>query len=92
MQAQHALPAPRFRTSAPTLPRLSRRVGFWAIAFSFLTVTALSTAPSALYGLYARHEHLAPITITAAKKNRHRAPPRVVGMSFTLALRHGWWG
>jgi MFS family permease len=27
-------------------------------------VTALSTAPSALYGLYERHEHLAPITIT----------------------------
>jgi predicted MFS family arabinose efflux permease len=27
-------------------------------------VTALSTAPSALYGLYERHEHLSPITIT----------------------------
>jgi len=48
----------------PTVGRLSRRSGFWAIAFSFLTVTALSTAPSALYGLYERHEHLSPITIT----------------------------
>jgi len=39
-------------------------VGFWAIAFAFLSVTALSTAPSALYGLYERHEHFSPITIT----------------------------
>jgi MFS family permease len=39
-------------------------VGFWAIAFAFLGVTALSTAPSALYGLYERYEHFSPITIT----------------------------
>jgi MFS family permease len=39
-------------------------VGFWAIAFAFLSVTALSTAPSALYGLYERHEYFSPITIT----------------------------
>jgi MFS family permease len=39
-------------------------VGFWAIAFAFLSVTALSTAPSALYGLYERYEHFSPITIT----------------------------
>jgi MFS family permease len=39
-------------------------VGFWVIAFAFLSVTALSTAPSALYGLYERHEHFSPITIT----------------------------
>ena len=64
MHAQHILTAPRLGASAPTVPRLSRRAGFWAIAFSFLTVTALSTAPSALYGLYAVHEHLAPLTIT----------------------------
>src|SRR3954471_10765609 len=64
MQSHHTLTAPRLGASAPALPRLSRRAGFWAIAFSFLAVTALSTAPSPLYGLYARHEHLSPITIT----------------------------
>src|SRR6516225_7580545 len=64
MQAQHTLRAPRLAVSVPTVPRLSRRAGFWAIAFSFLAVTALSTAPSALYGLYKQHEHLSPITIT----------------------------
>jgi MFS family permease len=64
MQPHHTLAAPRPGVAVPTLPRLSRRVGFWAIAFSFLTVTALTTAPSSLYGLYERHEHLAPLTIT----------------------------
>ena len=64
MQAQHTLTAPRLHVHAPTLPRLSRRAGVWAIAFSFLVVTALSTAPSSLYGLYERNEHLAPLTIT----------------------------
>jgi MFS family permease len=62
MNCEHTLTAPRL--SAPALPRLSRRTGFWAIAFSFLTLSALSTAPSALYGLYAQHEHLAPLTLT----------------------------
>jgi MFS family permease len=56
--------APRLGAFVPALPRLSRRAGFWAIAFSFLVVAALSTAPSALYGLYEREEHLAPLTIT----------------------------
>jgi MFS family permease len=64
MHAQHALPAPRLATSAPSLPRLSRQAGFWAIAFSFLVVSAFSTAPSALYGLYQQHDQLAPLTIT----------------------------
>jgi MFS family permease len=62
MQLQHTLTAPR--APAPTLPRLSRRAGFWAVAFSFLIVTALSTAPSSLYGLYELREHLSPLTIT----------------------------
>ena len=62
MQLQHTLTAPR--ATALTLPRLSRRAGFWAVAFSFLIVTALSTAPSSLYGLYELHEHLSPLTIT----------------------------
>ena len=47
-----------------TLPWLSRRTGFWAIAFSFLAVAAFSTAPSSLYGLYERQEHLSSLTIT----------------------------
>ncbi len=64
MQLEHTLTAPRFGAHAPALPRLSRRAGFWAIAFSFLAVTAFSTAPSALYGLYARQDHLAPLTLT----------------------------
>jgi len=62
MQLQHTLTAPR--ATAPSLPRLSRRAGFWAVAFSFLIVTALSTAPSSLYGLYELREHLSPLTIT----------------------------
>ena len=64
MQLQHTATAPRLGASVPALPRLSRRVGFWAIAFSFLVVAALSTAPSPLYGLYERQEHLSPLTIT----------------------------
>ena len=64
MHLAHTLTGPRFDVSARSLPRVSRRAGFWAIAFSFLAVTAFSTAPSALYGLYARADHLAPVTLT----------------------------
>jgi MFS family permease len=64
MQAEHTLAAPRLGTSVLTVPRLSRRAGFWAVAFAFLSVTALSTAPSALYGLHERREHFSSITIT----------------------------
>ena len=64
MNVHHTATAPRLGVSVPALPRLSRRAGFWAIAFSFLAVAALSTAPSALYGLYERQDHLAPLTIT----------------------------
>jgi hypothetical protein len=46
----------RWRASAHTKARLSRQAGFWAVAFSFLAVTAFSTAPSALYGLYAQRD------------------------------------
>ena len=49
---------------ARPLPRLSRRAGFWAVAFAFLVLTAFATAPSALYGLYAQREQLSPITLT----------------------------
>jgi MFS family permease len=50
------------RTSASQ--RLSWRAGFWAIAFSFFVVTAFSTAPSSLYGLYGQSEHVSPLTLT----------------------------
>jgi MFS family permease len=46
------------------LPHLSRRAAFWAVAFAFLALTTFATAPSALYGLYAVREHLAPLTLT----------------------------
>ena len=62
MQTNQTLTSPRPVTAA--VPRLSRRAGFWAIAFAFLAVTAFSTAPSALYGLYERQLGLPLIAIT----------------------------
>jgi MFS family permease len=47
-----------------SLPRLSRGAGFWAIAASFLALSAFSTAPSSLYGIYGREDHLSSLTIT----------------------------
>jgi MFS family permease len=41
-----------------------RRFGFWTVAFVFLGVTALSSAPSPLYGLYAHRDGLSPLTVT----------------------------
>jgi MFS family permease len=58
------LPDRRARPLPRPLPRLSRRAAFWAVAFAFLALTAFATAPSALYGLYAEHEHLSRITLT----------------------------
>jgi MFS family permease len=46
------------------LPRLSRRAAFWAVAAAFLALAAFATAPSALYGIYAQRDHLAPFTLT----------------------------
>src|SRR5438034_10922923 len=67
-------PSSSLTTSAPSstaddrrafgLPCLSRRAGFWAVALAFFTVTAFSTAPSSLYGLYEQQLHLSSITIT----------------------------
>jgi hypothetical protein len=64
MASRSAIEAPLWQTSDRALPRLSRRAGFWAIAFSFLVLSAFSTAPSPLYGLYEHREHLASLTIT----------------------------
>ena len=63
-ESAHAAGSSPLRASARTLPRLSRRAGFWAVAFSFLAVAAFSTAPSSLYGLYEEQEHLSSLTIT----------------------------
>jgi MFS family permease len=52
------------RPRALRLPQLSRRASFWAVAYAFLTVTALSTAPSPLYGLYALRDSFSSLTIT----------------------------
>jgi hypothetical protein len=52
MASRSAVEASPWRTSLRALPRLSRRAGFWAIAFSFLALSAFSTAPSPRYGLY----------------------------------------
>ena len=64
METRHTIEISRPRTSVRVLPRLSRSAGFWAVAFSFFVVTAFSTAPSSLYGLYAQREHLSSLTIT----------------------------
>jgi len=62
-----ATPPPRSSQPAAharTLPQLSSGRGFWAVAFAFLVLTAFSTAPSALYGLYERQEQLSSLTLT----------------------------
>jgi MFS family permease len=64
MESAHTAASSPSRASARALPWLSRRAGFWAIAFSFLAVAAFSTAPSSLYGLYEQQEHLSSLTIT----------------------------
>jgi MFS family permease len=51
-------------TSGTKRGRLSRTAGFWAVAASMSVLTAFSTAPSALYGIYRRQDHLSSITVT----------------------------
>jgi len=51
MEFSHTIEAPARRASVhavPAVPRLSRRAGLWAVAFSFLAVAAFSTDPSPL--------------------------------------------
>jgi MFS family permease len=45
-------------------PGLGRQAGFRAVALSLAALTAFSTAPSPLYGLYKRQDHLTSVTIT----------------------------
>jgi MFS family permease len=44
--------------------RLSRRASLWAVALSFFVVSAFSTAPSSLYGLYEKREILTSFEVT----------------------------
>jgi len=44
--------------------RLSRATGFWVVAACMTALTAFATAPSSLYGLYKRQDHLSSLTIT----------------------------
>jgi MFS family permease len=48
----------------PIGPPNRRRNGFWLVAAVLFALTAFSTAPSGLYGIYAREDHLSPLTIT----------------------------
>lgn len=42
------------------------RRGFWVVAFAFLTVMAMGTVPSPLYGLYRVHDHFSLFMVTVA--------------------------
>lgn len=64
MGISHAIKTSPSRPAGRSLPRLSYRSGFWAVAFAFLVVAAFSTAPSSLYGLYEQRGHLSSLTVT----------------------------
>jgi hypothetical protein len=64
MELRETVEASPRRAPAYGIPRLSRRLGFWAVAFIFTVVTAFSTAPSSLYGLLGHRDDMAPLTIT----------------------------
>ena len=66
MGISHAIKTSPSRAAGRSLPRLSYRSGFWAVAFAFLVVAAFSTAPSRLYGLYEQCGHLSSLTVTFA--------------------------
>src|SRR5262249_22079324 len=55
---------PGLRGTTEMSTALSRRSSFWAVALAFLSLTALSTAPSPLYRLYAQHDRFSSFTIT----------------------------
>lgn len=42
----------------------AHRVGFWAIAFAFLTITAFNTLPAPLYGLYRQRDDFSSFMLT----------------------------
>ncbi|MGH2860365.1 MAG: MFS transporter [Solirubrobacteraceae bacterium] len=50
--------------SANTGTRLRHNIGFWAIAFSFLTVLAYNAVPAPLYGLYQHRDSFSSFMLT----------------------------
>ena len=49
----------------PGIPhRITSRAGFWAVAAAFAAVTAFSTTPSGLYGIYEHRLGLSLTTVT----------------------------
>src|SRR5258706_4164171 len=50
----------------PALGSWRHRRGFWVVAFAFLTVMALGTVPSPLYGLYRARDHFSLFMVTVA--------------------------
>ena len=51
---------------APVRPRHHHRLGFWAVAFSFLTVMAFATVPTPLWALYREHDGFSAFVVTIA--------------------------
>jgi MFS family permease len=77
------------RASSESPVVLSRGSSFWAVAFAFLSLTALSTAPSALYRLYAARDGFSSFTITVVYA------VYVVGVLISLVLAghvSDWYG
>jgi hypothetical protein len=58
------VPSSAHAGSPVAVPRLSWRTGLWSVAFSFSCVTAFSTLPSSLYGLYEKQEGFSSLTVT----------------------------
>ena len=50
----------------PSVAGRRHRRGFWVIAFAFLTVMAMGTVPSQLYGLYRIRDHFSLFMVTVA--------------------------
>jgi MFS family permease len=50
----------------PTRLRRHHRLGFWAVAFSFLTVMAFATVPTPLWALYREHDGFSAFVVTIA--------------------------
>src|SRR3954453_16702961 len=50
----------------PSLGSWRHRRGFWVVAFAFLTIMALGTVPSPLYGLYRARDHFSLFMVTVA--------------------------
>jgi MFS family permease len=52
------------KPSEPAASRGRYELGFWVIAFTYVAVMAVTTAPSPLYGLYQQRDRFSTFTIT----------------------------